>query len=75
MIEVLSASLGTACVWLRLSRFGGIEDEMALPKITGRNWRELPMIIILGLVIGLGFGHVLKLIPLEPMSVATRAKR
>ena len=48
---------------------------MALPKITGLNWRELPMVIILGLVIGLVFGQLVKLVPLEPTSVATRAKR
>jgi hypothetical protein len=48
---------------------------MALPKITGRDWRELPMVIILGLVIGLTFGQLVKLIPVEPVPVATRAKR
>jgi hypothetical protein len=51
------------------------EDRMTLPKITGRDWRELPMVIILGLVIGLTFGQLVKLIPLEPVPVATRAKR
>ena len=48
---------------------------MALPKVTGLRWRELPLIIILGLVIGLAFGQLVKLIPIEPVPVATRAKR
>jgi hypothetical protein len=47
---------------------------MPLLKLTGRNWRELPMVIILGLVIGLAFGQLVRLIPLEPTSVATGAK-
>ncbi len=48
---------------------------MPLPKLTGRDWRELPTVIILGLVIGLAFGQLVKLIPLEPTSVAARVKR
>jgi hypothetical protein len=49
--------------------------KMALPKFTGLKWRELPVVIVLGLVIGLAFGQLVKLIPVEPVSVATRAKR
>jgi hypothetical protein len=49
--------------------------EMALPKITGRNWRELPTVIILGVLIGLAFGQLVKLIPPDATPVATRVKR
>jgi hypothetical protein len=52
-----------------------VEEEMALPKITGLNWRELPTVIILGLVIGLGFGGIVKVLLPEPTNIATQAKR
>jgi hypothetical protein len=48
---------------------------MALPKLMGLKWQELPMIIILGLGIGLAFGQLVKLISVEPVPVATRVKR
>jgi hypothetical protein len=33
-----------------------LEDEMALPKLTGLRWRELPAVIVLGLLIDLVLG-------------------
>jgi hypothetical protein len=43
--------------------------------ITGRAWHDLPMVIILGLVIGLGFGQVVKLLPSEPAKTNSQANR
>ncbi|MBO1903976.1 hypothetical protein KHP60_04425 [Microvirga sp. 3-52] len=42
--------------------------------ITGRAWRDLPIIIILGLVIGLVFGQIVKLTSPEPSNIASQAK-
>jgi hypothetical protein len=43
--------------------------------ITGRAWHDLPIVIILGLVIGLAFGQIVKLLPPEPMNTASQPKR
>jgi hypothetical protein len=43
--------------------------------ITGRAWHDLPIVIILGLVIGLAFGQFVKLISPEPTNIARQAKR
>jgi hypothetical protein len=40
-------------------------------KLTGLSWRELPMVIILGLVIGGAFGQLVKLIAPQPAAVIT----
>ncbi len=58
-----------------LAAMVGLGDEMALPKLTGLRWRELPAVIVLGLLIGLVFGQVVKLIPLDASPPSTRAKR
>jgi hypothetical protein len=43
--------------------------------ITGRAWTDLPIVIILGLVIGLAFGGIVKLLPSEPVTAPNTAKR
>ncbi|WP_256451892.1 hypothetical protein [Microvirga sp. VF16] len=43
--------------------------------ITGRAWHDLPIVIILGLVVGLVFGQIVKLIPPEPTNIVSQAKR
>jgi uncharacterized membrane-anchored protein YhcB (DUF1043 family) len=42
---------------------------------TGRAWLELPIVIVIGLVIGLIFGQVAKLLPSEPTQTTNEAKR
>jgi hypothetical protein len=42
---------------------------------TGRPWHELPIVIVMGLVIGLIFGQVAKLLPSEPAQSASQEKR
>ena len=48
---------------------------MGLPMITGRAWHDLPIVIILGLAIGLVFGQIVKLLPPEPTNIASQVKR
>jgi hypothetical protein len=48
---------------------------MRLPVITGRAWHDLPIVIILGLVIGLLFGQIVKLASPEPTPIARQSKR
>lgn len=48
---------------------------MGFLTITGRVWRDLPLVIILGLVIGGAFGELVKLLPPQATPVATRVKR
>jgi hypothetical protein len=43
--------------------------------ITGRAWRDLPIVIILGLVIGLVFGQIVKLTSPEPTGVVVSGWR
>lgn len=43
--------------------------------ITGRAWYDLPIVIILGLVIGLAFGQAVKLLPSEPVKTTSPEKR
>jgi hypothetical protein len=43
--------------------------------ITGHAWRDLPIVIILGLVIGLAFGQIVKLTSPKPTSIASQVKR
>ena len=43
--------------------------------ITGRAWRDLPLVIILGLVIGGVFGELVKLIPPQATPVTTRVRQ
>jgi hypothetical protein len=43
--------------------------------ITGRAWHDLPIVIILGLVIGLAFGQLVHLLPHEPTNIAMQVKR
>jgi hypothetical protein len=43
--------------------------------LTGRARHDLPIVIILGLVIGLVFGQIVKLTSPEPTSLASQAKR
>jgi hypothetical protein len=43
--------------------------------LTGRAWHDLPIVIILGLVIGLAFGQIVKLTSPEPTNIASQAKR
>jgi L-cystine uptake protein TcyP (sodium:dicarboxylate symporter family) len=43
--------------------------------ITGRAWRDLPIVIILGLVIGLMFGQIVKLLPSEPTNSSLRTPK
>jgi hypothetical protein len=43
--------------------------------ITGRGWHDLPIVIILGLVIGLAFSQGVRLFALEPSITSSRAKR
>jgi hypothetical protein len=52
-----------------------ISPQMGFLMITGRAWHDLPIVIILGLVIGLAFGHIVKLTSPEPTSIASPAKR
>jgi hypothetical protein len=46
-----------------------------LLKITGRAWHDLPIVIILGLMIGLAFGQVMELTSPEPTNMTSQAKR
>jgi hypothetical protein len=48
---------------------------MRLPMITGYAWHDLPIVIILGLVIGLVFGQIVKLTSPEPTNIASQAMR
>jgi hypothetical protein len=48
---------------------------MRLLTITGRAWHDLPIVIILGLVIGLVFGEIVKLASPEPTSIASPTRR
>jgi hypothetical protein len=48
---------------------------MRFLTITGRVWRELPLVMLLGLVIGGVFGELVKLIPPQAATVTTKAKR
>ncbi|MBQ0823840.1 hypothetical protein HPT29_015615 [Microvirga terrae] len=41
--------------------------------ITGRPWYDLPIVIILGLVIGLAFGEFAKFLSAQPPSTAAPA--
>jgi hypothetical protein len=50
-------------------------DTMIPRKLRELPWRELPLIIILGLVIGGAFGQLTKLIASEPVSVTTKGQR
>jgi hypothetical protein len=43
--------------------------------ITGRAWRDLPIIISLGLAVGLVFGQIVKLTSPEPSNIGSQAKR
>jgi hypothetical protein len=52
-----------------------ISPQMGLLMITGRAWHDLRIVIILGLVIGLAFDHIVKLTSPEPTSIASPAKR
>jgi hypothetical protein len=47
---------------------------MKFLKITGRQWHDLPMILILGLVIGTAFSQLVKLIPHQATAIQIRAK-
>ena len=48
---------------------------MGILLITGRAWRDLPLVIILGLLIGGLFGELVKRIPPQDAPVTTRVKR
>ena len=48
---------------------------MGFLTITGRAWRDLPLVIVLGLVIGGVFGEIVKRIPPQTTTVTTKAKR
>jgi hypothetical protein len=48
---------------------------MGLPMITGRAWHDLPIVIILGLVIGLVFRQIVKLLPSEPTNSSLRTPK
>jgi hypothetical protein len=48
---------------------------MRLLTIIGRAWHDLPIVIILGLVIGLLFGQIVKLALPEPTPIAGQSKR
>jgi hypothetical protein len=52
-----------------------IHQSTGLPMITGRAWHDLPIVIILGLVIGLVFGQIVKLTSPEPANIARQVKR
>ncbi|WP_262268283.1 MULTISPECIES: hypothetical protein [Microvirga] len=41
--------------------------------ITGRPWYDLPIVIVLGLVIGLAFGEFAKFLSAQPQSTAAPA--
>jgi hypothetical protein len=43
--------------------------------ITGRAWSDLPIVIVMGLIIGLIFGQVVKLLPSEPAKTTNQARR
>ena len=43
--------------------------------ITGRAWHDLPIVIIMGLVIGLTFGQAVRLLAPEPTTTSSPAKR
>jgi hypothetical protein len=70
----------TAKPALRLGRSGSTplpvqSADVRLSMITGRAWRDLPIVIILGLVIGLVFGPIVKLLPSEPTNSSLRTPR
>jgi hypothetical protein len=48
---------------------------MRLLTITGRAWHDLPVVITLGLVIGLVLGQTVKLASPEPTRTASPTKR
>jgi hypothetical protein len=50
-------------------------DTMIPRKLRELPWWELPLIIILGLVIGGAFGQLTKLMASGPVSVTTKEKR
>ena len=58
-----------------METFSMERDTMTPGKLRELPWRELPLIIILGLVIGGAFGQLTKLIASEPVSVTAKGKR
>jgi hypothetical protein len=61
---------------LIIAETAATESDIMLPqKLTELPWRELPLVIILGLLIGGAFGQLTKLIVSEPISVITKEKR
>jgi hypothetical protein len=48
---------------------------MIPPKLRELPWWELPIVIVLGLVIGGAFGQLTKLIAPDPVSVTAKEKR
>ena len=42
--------------------------------ITGRAWHDLPIVIIMGLVIGLAFGQAVRLFAPAPTTSVSQAK-